>query len=188
LGLRLGCKEFADGVKRLEVGDRIGTRRPPDGRLVDQNDVVEPVGSLEFAEKVGRIAAFTLPQGMHDRGIEHVVHQGRFAGTGNTGDANQHAERDFYIETGEIVNARAPQNELFPLYLSPPAGNGDGELPAQITAGKGIRVFLDFFDGACGQDPAAQLTRAWTEIDQPVGGANDVGVMFDYQNSIAQVT
>src|ERR1700750_141501 len=35
-----GSEEFADCVKRLDVGDRIRTRRAPDRRLVDEYDLV----------------------------------------------------------------------------------------------------------------------------------------------------
>ena len=38
---RLGGKELADLVERLDVGDRIGAGRAPDGRLIHQEHVLE---------------------------------------------------------------------------------------------------------------------------------------------------
>ena len=76
LGLGLGGKELPDGVEGLDVGDRIGSRGAPDRRLVDQNDIVQPLRSLELTVQVRRVAAFVLAQRVGHRRVEHVVHQG----------------------------------------------------------------------------------------------------------------
>ena len=48
LGLGQRGKQFADGVEGLDVGDGIGARRAPDGRLVDQNHFVDVVVAFEL--------------------------------------------------------------------------------------------------------------------------------------------
>ena len=40
-GVGLRGEELADGVEGLDVGDGVGARRAADGRLVDEDDVVE---------------------------------------------------------------------------------------------------------------------------------------------------
>jgi hypothetical protein len=39
LGILRAGEQLADRIERLEVGDRVRARRPPDGRLVHQDDV-----------------------------------------------------------------------------------------------------------------------------------------------------
>ncbi len=79
LGLGLRRKKLPDGVECLDIGNGIGARSAPDRRLVDENDVVQPLRPLEFPVEVRRVPTFILSQGMCHRGVEHVVHQGGFA-------------------------------------------------------------------------------------------------------------
>src|ERR1700733_13592183 len=72
-GVGLGGEEGADVVEGLDVGDGIGARSAADGRLVDQNDVVEVVGTGEFAEQVRGVTAFGLAEGLHESSVEHLV-------------------------------------------------------------------------------------------------------------------
>ena len=39
--LREGGKQVANSIESLDVGDGIGTRSPPNGGLVDKNDIVD---------------------------------------------------------------------------------------------------------------------------------------------------
>src|SRR5581483_9297999 len=50
--LRFGLRgeELADGVERLDVGDRVGARRAPDRRLVDEDHVVDERATLDAVE------------------------------------------------------------------------------------------------------------------------------------------
>ena len=61
-------------------------------------------------------------------------------------------------------------------------------MPAQVAAGEGVGVSLHFFHGARGEDAAAQFSRAGAEVEQPVGGANDVRIVLYHQDGVAQVT
>ena len=49
LGLRQGSKQIADSVEGLDVGHRIRSRSAPDGRLVDQDHVVDEIVAFQFA-------------------------------------------------------------------------------------------------------------------------------------------
>ena len=181
------AKSSRIAVEGLDVGNRIRTRRPPDRRLVDQNDIVQPLCSLELAVKVRGVSALILTQGVRHRGVKHVMHQGGLAGAGNTRDADQHAHGNLDIEPGQVVNPRTPQYQLLPHRLPPPGRNGNGELPAQIAAGQRVGISLHLIHRARSQNAATQFSGAGPEIDQPVGRANHVRVVLDHQDGVAQV-
>jgi len=85
-------KQPADLFEQAGVGGRVGTRRAPDRRLVDVDDLVEmfqAVNAFMFA-RLGMRAVQSGGQGI----VEHVAHQGGFARPGDAGDADEHAERD----------------------------------------------------------------------------------------------
>ena len=88
-------------VTGLERGVR------PDRRLVYQDDVVQPLRSLELPVHMGGVARFVFAQSMGDRGVQHVVYQGGLPRSGNTGDADQHAHGNLHVQAGQVVNAGA---------------------------------------------------------------------------------
>src|ERR1700712_3847660 len=51
LGIGLRGEEGADVVEGFDVGDGVGAWGAADGRLVDEDDVVEVMGAGEFAEE-----------------------------------------------------------------------------------------------------------------------------------------
>ena len=67
------------------------------------------------------------------------------------------------------------------------ARDGDGEAAGEIFSGDGLRVGGDFGDGAGGEDVAAELARAGAEVEEVVGGADDVGVVLDDEDGVAEV-
>ncbi len=85
------------------------------------------------------------------------------------------------------MNPRATQHQLLPQRLPPPGGNGNRELPAQVAAGQRVGISLHLFHRARSQNAPAQLSGAGAEIDQPVGGADDVRVVLDDQDGVAQI-
>ena len=71
LGVGLRGEEGADVVEGLDVGDGVGARGAADGRLVDEDDVVEVLGAGEFAvECVGseRLRSGRAPAAGRGRG------------------------------------------------------------------------------------------------------------------------
>ena len=76
----------------------------PIGILIDQHDIVQPLGARELPEKAGGIAALRLAQRVRNGAIEHLVHQRRLARTGDAGDADQHAQRNLDIHAAQVVN------------------------------------------------------------------------------------
>ncbi len=119
--------------------------------------------------------------------VENLVHDGGLAGAGDAGDAAEHAEGDFEVDAAQVVDARAFQAQHFAAGFAAMSWDGDGDATGEILAGDGVGVGLDFGDGARGQQRAAELARAGAEVEQVVGGADDVGVVLDDEDGVAEV-
>ena len=94
LRFRRAAKKLADTVKHPGIRRRIGARRPPDGRLINIDDLVDifqPVNNL----MPPRLALSVIQAG-GDALIEDLVNQRAFAGAGDAGHQRQHAERKLH--------------------------------------------------------------------------------------------
>ncbi len=67
-------------------------------------------------------------------------------------------------------------------------GNRDRGLTAQVLSRQRPGRGLDLLRCARGRDPASELARAWSEIDQVVGRLDDLAVVLDQDQGIAQVS
>ena len=125
---------------------------------------------------------------LHQRAVEDLVDERGFADAADAGDAAEQVEGDVDVDAAEVVDARAGEEEV----LSRPGSRrclGTGMvMPArQIFSGDGARVRGDFGDGACGEKLAAEFAGAGAEVEQVVGGADDVGVVLDDEDGVAEV-
>ena len=191
LGVGLGGEEGADFVEGLDVGDGVGARGAADGRLVDEDNVVEVLRAGEGAEEVrglGLACAGLAVERLHERAVEDLVDQRGFAGAADAGDAAEEVERDFDVDAAEVVDARAGEAKDFAAGLAAVVRDGDGEPAGEVFAGNGARVGGDFGDRAGGEELATEFAGARAEVEQVVGGANDVGVVLDDEDGVAKVT
>ena len=81
LGLRLRGKELPHQIEAFDVGNRVGARRAPDGRLVHQNHVIEALNARQGSENTGGVGAIALTQCPLHSPVEHLVHQRGLART-----------------------------------------------------------------------------------------------------------
>ena len=110
-----------------------------------------------------------------------------FAGAGDAGDAAEEAEGDVDVDAAEVVDACAGEFEVLAAGLAAVFGDGDGEAAGEIFAGDGVWVRGDFVDGAGGEEMAAEFAGAGAEVEEMVGGADDVGVVLDDEDGVAEV-
>ena len=85
------------------------------------------------------------------------------------------------------MDAGADELEVLTAGLAADAGDRDGEAAGKVFAGDGVGVCGDLGDGACGEQLAAELAGAGTEVEEVVGGADDVGVVLDDEDGVAEV-
>src|SRR6195256_3451156 len=96
LGLRQRSKEIADGVKGLDIRDRIGARCSTDGRLINQNNFIDELIAFYAVQRKGAPlhAVVRLLFGLRQRFVEHLVQQSRLPRAGHARDGHNHTQRN----------------------------------------------------------------------------------------------
>ena len=173
-------------VKRLGIGQQVGTRRGADGRLIDKNNI----GQLVAAQNSAARARDTdrLPALLFEAAIQHVFHQRRFARAGHAGQTHQPAEGNGDIDILKIMRARALDGQ--PLFFSDrPAfvRERNGQPAGQVLTGQGLLVFEQPGIRPVEHDLAAFFTGQGAQVDDIIGLANNLRVVLDHHDRIPVV-
>ena len=185
--------EFANLVEGFDVGNGIRARGTANGVLVDEIDGlngVEVAGELGvFAGAVARLVELTQ-EGL----IEDVAHKGGFARTRHPRHDGEYVERELHVDAAEVVFASTDDVDV----AVPPAargryGNrfGTGEEVERVAASHGGAGVVGGSFGrnfALPHHFAAESTGFGTDVDEMVGGADDVFVVFDDDDGVAHIT
>jgi len=118
---------------------------------------------------------------------ENLHQEGTLAAAADAGDADELAQRDANVDFLQVVLGRA--QHLQPLAVARPAllGHGDALAAAQVGSGQALVVGGHLLRRALRYQLAAVLARPRPEVDQPVGGAHRLLVVFHDQDGVAQV-
>src|SRR5271157_1085783 len=179
------------GIEVANLGEDAGvsrgirTRRAPNRRLVNLNDLVDELGPGDrlvparlFARAVERLG---------QRAIKNVVDQRRLARSRDAGHQRHHPQRKTDIQVLQIVLVRAENREGFAVWLSPRVAIGDLLLARDVLPGERAGLGLDLLRRAAGDDFAAVAACAGAEVNYIVRAANRVLVVLDYQHRVAQI-
>ena len=115
-------EELADLVEDAGVGGGVRARRAADGRLVDVDDLVDVLDALDIVVLAPHGAGAVELVG--EAAIEDLLHEGGLAGTGDAGEADEHAQGDGDIYVLEVVLAGAFDGEAVAVALAA-VGHGD---------------------------------------------------------------
>src|SRR5260221_9900855 len=87
--LREHGEKLTNGGEDAGVGGGIRTRGAADGGLVDLDDFVDLVSADDFAMRSRRL--LRTIEFLGEGAVENVIHEGGFAGAGNSGDHREQA-------------------------------------------------------------------------------------------------
>jgi hypothetical protein len=165
--------------------------------LIDQDRLAYQLRAFQppASDLRGALGSFLVPFGGaslaqgFERLVEDIMHQRGLPRTGDARDRHQHPQRDADLQVLEVVQARAADLEnTLRIALAARAKAAGPELAAQIAPGKRAGpVGHQRGAGAFKDDPSAALARAGPQIHDVVGGADDVGVVLDHHNGVAQL-
>src|SRR5690606_14823330 len=114
------------------------------------------------------------------RRVEDVVDQGRLAGPADTGDRDEAPQRELHRDVAQVVRAGADDGDgTVGRRRAAHGRHVDAALARQVLAGDGVRLGDEVVDGAADHDLPAVLAGAGADVDDPVGRAHGVFVMFD---------
>src|ERR1700678_17801 len=182
-GFGRGGEDFADAVESFQIRCRIGARRPADGRLVDHFHGADGIVAFQAVAEFAPIAAGAAgPQ----RFVKNIVDQRGFARAGDAGDRDEQAQRNHDVEAFDVVAARAENLDEFSLGLAAARRDQDFQFAAEVAPGDRVRIFQHLVTSAGKNQLTAVLAESGTKVQKVVGGHDGVGIVFDYEQRIAQ--
>src|SRR5208337_2242362 len=123
-----------DLVEGLQVSDRVGSTRPADGGLIEEDRVLELAGPLEIVE-VGN-GQRLLMEPLAERGVERLLDQGALTSAADPGHDAQDPEREGRVDRLQIVAPGAPEGQKSPGRCTPGRGNLHALAARQEVAGE----------------------------------------------------
>ena len=183
---RHASEQFADRREEPGVGRGIRARRASDRALIDVDDLVEMIESLDCVVR-GRLrgAAVEVTRGC---GVERVVDQRRFAGAGYARHADEQADRNIDLYVFQIVAVRAfDRQQSLGIGFVPQARNFDAPLAGQILAGQRLGRVADIVGRALRDHAAAVLAGTETDVDDVIGVLDRILIVLDDDDGVADV-
>ncbi len=185
-GFRQACKPVADRAEGAGIGCRVGPGGSPDGRLVDDDDLIDLVHAQDGVVGAGGVAGAVQVAGQ--RLVQRLQRQRRLARAGYPGDTGHDPHRELDRQVVKIVRPRA-LNPQRPSGLARSAlrRHRDGAGAAEVLTSDRCLGFLDLGRGALSHHLTAVDTGTRTHVDQIVSRPDRVLVVLDYQHGVAQV-
>ena len=186
LGLGVGSarEQRADHVKDACISRRIGPWSPSDRRLVDGDDLVQVLESVDpvvvTRDSPGAIKRFGQML------VKDLVDQRALARTRNSGDNRHDPQRDLHVDILEVVDARAahldPAGRLSAVFR-----HRNSLLSAQVLACDGLGNRHDLLRGALRHYFAPVGARARADIHDVVRRQHGVLVVFHHDDRVPQI-
>src|SRR5260370_23565009 len=111
---------------------------------------------------------------------------GGLAAAADASDVAEEVQGDVDVDAAEVVDAGSGELEVLAAGLAAVFGHGDGEAAGEVFAGDGVGVGGDFCYGAGGEELAAEFAGTGAGVEEVVGGAGDVGVVFDDEGCVTE--
>jgi hypothetical protein len=173
-------------AQRARVGGGVGTRRAPDRALVDVDDAVDLVKSLDALG--GRSFHARTVQARGRVPEERVDDERRLARSGDAGDAGEEPERHLRGHVAQIV-AACPDDRDLARRVGPHAQTRqrNAALAREVLPGDRGRVRLDVLRSALRHQLPAVRAGPRTEVHHVVGRADRLLVVLDHDHRVAQI-
>ena len=185
LGLRRGGEKVADVVEEARIGGGVGARRLADGALVDADDLVEVLDTLEAVAAAGPHPGTVQLSGQ--RLVDDLVDEAGLAGAGHAGDAGKGAEGDVHIDAPEVVLPAAEDLEAVAVAGPPHGGDRNFLRAGEVLARQGLGAGHDVLQRTLGHHVTAQDAGPGADVNDLVCGAHGVLVVLDNDERVAEV-
>ena len=106
---------------------------------------------------------------------------------GDARDGYETTQRERHVDVLEVMLARSADDQRLPAAVSPRSWDLNHPLPAQVRPCYRARLGQDRLQRADRDDLAAVLPRPGPDVDDPVGGADRLLVVFDDQDRVAEI-
>ena len=184
LGIGGHLEEFADVREDVGIGRRIGAGRASDGRLIDNDQLVDVLDALDRI--VGQRLVVGAVERLRKDRAQGFVHERRFARAADSRHADELAERELGGDPLEVVAPGPADDDPLARARAQRGGNLDPP-PAGQVVGRDAVGAEDVVEAPRGDDTPPLAAGAGAHIDDEVGGAHHVLVVLDDDHRVAGV-
>ncbi len=178
-------EQLADRREEAGIGGRVGARGPPDGALVDLDDLVDVLGALQpvvRAHRLARSVELACEGPVEDLRDERALAAPRHAGHGR-----ERGERHPQVDRPQVVLAGPADRDGEAVAAAALPGNRHRAFAAEIGAGDGPGFRQERLERPVGDDLATVLAGQRADVDDPVGGTDRLLVVLHDEDRVAQV-
>ena len=179
------AEEVAYRIEYARVRRGIRARRAADGLLVDVDDLVDVLESLDLLV-LARLALHVV-EARGDALVENLVDERRLARARDARDERQGTERELDRQVLEVVLCCADDFDELAVPWAALLRDRDEFAAREIGARDGVGVLLDLLGRALGDDATAVRAGARADVDDVVGRVHRVLVVFDDDQRIAEI-
>src|SRR5579859_849301 len=119
--------------------------------------------------------------------IENVVDKRGLAGARDAGNHGEQSQRKRHVNVFQIVGARAENLDGLPILAATLFRDGDAQGAAEIAPGERFSAGGYLLRFSLRDEIAPRITRPGTKVDDKIGAANGVFVVFDDQDRVPKI-
>ncbi len=172
-------------VEDAGVGRRVGARGAADRRLVDVDHLVELLQAPNPLVPA-RYHPSSMELGM-ERFREDLLNQTRLAAPRHARDGDEQPEREVHVDSLQVVGSGSLHHHASFRGGPPDERNVDRSATAEVIPRDRVRLGDDGRERPLGDDLAAVLAGAGADVDDVVGRADGVLVVFDDDEGVAEI-
>ena len=184
-GLGDGGEELPDGREHSDVGSRVASGGAADGGLVDVDNLVDVVDTLD-AVAIARPVPRPV-ECLRQLLVEDLVDQRALARARDSGDTDQRAQRDANVDVLEVVGPRPLDRDEAAVAGSAGVRRRDLTDAAKVLTGYGVLGRDYVVDRAGGDHVAPVLAGAGSQVHDVVRGPHYSLVVLHDDDGVAQV-
>src|SRR6185369_12901303 len=166
------------------VGRRVGAGGAADRRLVDVDHLVELLEARDFLARAADDACAV--QGAGGAGVERVDGERGLAAAAYAGHAGERAQGKLYGHTLKVVCGSAVDGDMLARSLATGLVERDLASAGEIVRGDAGLAGEELGQRTLADHLAAVNTGARAHVDDVIGMADRVLVMFDHEDGVAQ--
>ncbi len=185
LSLGHAGEEVADGGEHPGVGGGIGAGGAADGRLVDIDDLVDVLQSLDGPEFAGGLSE--VVDDVRRALVQDFIDEAAFAGAGDARDADEFPQGEGHVDVLEVVFLGAAHREEKAVAGPSEVGHADLAFAGEVLAGDGAGAGFDILHRALGYELSAVDAGAGADVHDVVGHVHGVLVVFHHDEGVADV-
>ena len=185
LGVLCVGKQAANVPEYTGIGGRVGARGAPDGRLVNADDLIDPLHALNLLALAGAAAGTVERCGQ--RFIQDLIDKGGLAGAGHTRDADHLAQREIHRDALQVILMCFDDAQEFPIAGAPHFGYLDIFTAREVRTGNAALGFADIRHTAGGNDLTAVDTGTGADVHDIIRLPHCILVMLHHDQSVAKV-